>query len=543
MALTVTQKPLEEISRTLSEKTPIGSALKSAEWAKLPLQLRESGFFAARIESARAVSEAQSGLQKILNLSRDPNGAIAMDRSKFIAEMQKTANALGLRNADKRGSVQDFGSERRLQLIFEQQIGQAQSKAYYLSGQDPDILDAWPAQELVRLHAVKVPRDWPERWSAAGGKMFGGRMIALKTDPIWQAISRFGRPFPPFDYNSGMGLEEIDREEAESLGLISPGEKIEPSVGKYEEELKASVKGLSPEMQSALESSFGKQIAIVGDEARWIASAPPPPLPPVPDPVPVPVPPVAPDPDLTAAIKAATSIDEAKLSMQTLDTAARTIEAAMTAERAKGLARDWDVYNKLAAQVATLTEKSREAISIPEAERNAVTTMANPGKSVKKVFTEGSAVVSRFVHPDLVPQGISVVTKRGRAFYRSSTKAIHVNGAGGFSTVAHEITHDIEYSHPEISAKTKAFLQSRSDGKAPERLRKLTGNPGYRSDEIAYEDEWAKKGGSVYSGKVYPGKPTEILTMGIERLNQSPLAFFREDPEYFNFVVQTLRKW
>jgi hypothetical protein len=38
----------------------------------------------------------------------------------------------------------------------------------------------------------------------AGGQIFGGRMIALKSDPIWTAISAFGTPYPPFDYNSGM---------------------------------------------------------------------------------------------------------------------------------------------------------------------------------------------------------------------------------------------------------------------------------------------------------------------------------------------------
>jgi hypothetical protein len=278
MALTLTQKPLAEVSAGLSRKTPIGSKLGTAEWATMPGYLRDSAFFSAKVESVRALADAQRGLQQILDQARAAHGGLAMDRGKWIAQMQQLAGQLGLRNAnpDKRGGLEDFGSERRLKLIAQQQIAQAQNRAYYLSGQDPDVLDAWPAQELVRVAARKVPRDWTRRWAAAGGKFFGGRMIALKTDPIWTRISRFGKPYPPFDFNSGMGLEEIDREEAESLGLIKPGEKIEPSVQREQDEARASVKGLDGEQTAALLKSlradFGDQVALDGDLIQWRGS-------------------------------------------------------------------------------------------------------------------------------------------------------------------------------------------------------------------------------------------------------------------------------
>lgn len=50
-------------------------------------------------------------------------------------------------------------------------------------------------------------------------------MIALRDDPVWRKISRFGSPTPPFDFNSGMGLSEISITEAERLGVIKPGER------------------------------------------------------------------------------------------------------------------------------------------------------------------------------------------------------------------------------------------------------------------------------------------------------------------------------
>lgn len=45
-------------------------------------------------------------------------------------------------------------------------------------------------------------------------------MVALKTDGIWKAINRFGTPWPPFDFQSGMGLVEIERSEADALRLL-----------------------------------------------------------------------------------------------------------------------------------------------------------------------------------------------------------------------------------------------------------------------------------------------------------------------------------
>lgn len=282
MAVRIQQKPLAEIASSVSAKTPIGSMLRSREWSEIvPRQLREEAFFSATVESVRALAAAQRGLNQILTMARDDKGALAMDRSKWIAELQTLANRLGLRNPDesKRGGLQDFGSERRLALIYEQQISAARNKAYYLSGQDPDILDAWPAQELIRIRDAVQPRDWQRRWVDAGGELYaGGRMIALKTDPIWVAISRFGRPYPPFDYNSGMGLEEIDREEAEALGLIQPGERIEPV--SHEDELARELKQADdPKWRAVMTAVFGQQIQFDKGKIRWKRTGAKPPAP------------------------------------------------------------------------------------------------------------------------------------------------------------------------------------------------------------------------------------------------------------------------
>lgn len=119
---------------------------------------------------------------------------------------------------------------------------------------DPEAVNEWPAWELMRMFDRDVPRgfrrgpkgtlipvpndDWPARWEAAGGTLLpGGRMVALKSSPIWQSLGdgeggyddTLGNPFPPFAFNSGFMTVEIDRAEAEALGLIAPGQRAQPA--------------------------------------------------------------------------------------------------------------------------------------------------------------------------------------------------------------------------------------------------------------------------------------------------------------------------
>ena len=108
--------------------------------------------------------------------------------------------------------------------------------------------------------------------------------------------------------------------------------------------------------------------------------------------------------------------------------------------------------------------------------------------------------------------------------------------------MAHETTHATEQQNPEVLAAAKAFLARRTRGETPQLLSKLTGNPNFRPHELALKDRFAELGGSHYCGKVDPDC-TEILTEGIVRLHLDPYNFWRQDEDYFFFVVKTLRKW
>jgi hypothetical protein len=266
--------PLPEAVGQLSAKTPVGSVLRSAQWAEMPLALRQRAQFSAAVEDLRWLANVQDKLNKAISLQRErlANGNEAfVDRSSFIADMRKLADTFDLPQADPQlvGSLQDIRSSARLGMIFDIQTGQANGYAQWKMDQDPDVLDAFPAQELVRMANRRVPRRWRDRWIAEGGKIFGGRMIALKTDRIWRGISRFRTPWPPFDFRSGMGVEDVSQDEAETLGLLKPDEEVLPIIEDFNAELKASVRDLPPDFQDSVKNLFGDQVRIANGEAAW----------------------------------------------------------------------------------------------------------------------------------------------------------------------------------------------------------------------------------------------------------------------------------
>ena len=90
----------------------------------------------------------------------------------------------------------------------------------FVQGIDPEMLDAYPARELIKARNGAEPYDWKVRWTESGGQLHNGRMIALKSDPVWLKISDLGHPHPPFAFGSGMDMIDVSRVDAVELRLI-----------------------------------------------------------------------------------------------------------------------------------------------------------------------------------------------------------------------------------------------------------------------------------------------------------------------------------
>lgn len=276
--------PLTDILARLDAKTPIGSALRTKEWEMMPQELRDSAFFSASVTEVQFLAAQQKAIREMIDRAKAVNeegeSFWKMDRARFLRDLRVLGESIGIPHPTgrvdgdgiariKEADITDPLSIARLKLVVNTQLEMAYSEGQYRTGLDPDILNEWPALELVRISPRRVPRDWETRWTEAGGTLHEGRMIALKTSPIWRAISRFNKPHPPFDFNSGMGVEEIDRDTAEALGLISQGERIVADTAALQTPREASLANVPKILREALQQVFGKQLKIDGDVVSW----------------------------------------------------------------------------------------------------------------------------------------------------------------------------------------------------------------------------------------------------------------------------------
>lgn len=207
----------------------IGSIINPEQVTRLPKD---------ELERAAAV-RGVPGLTKEVTTGFDP--ASARVAIKQILRDNRYSPA-----SDVRGTIKDLSSDARVNLVVKTNVELAHGAGRFIQeNSDADVVDLWPALELVRYESRAKPRDWESRWriaAAASGdtdalRMLddNGRMVARKDSPVWDSLGDselfddgLDNPFPPFAYNSGMWTEEVSRDEAIELGLINEGDKVEP---------------------------------------------------------------------------------------------------------------------------------------------------------------------------------------------------------------------------------------------------------------------------------------------------------------------------
>ena len=277
--------PFQDALKKHAGKTIRAVDLSSAEWISLPAAFRDRSLFSARTANAWYVQQLKDTIASMLNpqtVDRDGRPVTdGLDLASARLQLKDALRAISYAPAPGEiGTIKDLSSDPRLNLILRQNTNSAQGYGWHAQGQDPDLLDQWPAQELYRAEDRKEPRNWTVRWNGARGKLGAStaaldarvRMVAPKNDPIWRELSAFGVPWPPFDFNSGMDVRDISRAEAEQLGVIQAGQKIEPDSGDLNDGMQSSAAGLDQEFLDRITREFGGEISVDGDTIRWTPS-------------------------------------------------------------------------------------------------------------------------------------------------------------------------------------------------------------------------------------------------------------------------------
>ncbi|MCC5790960.1 MAG: hypothetical protein JJT75_15120 [Opitutales bacterium] len=259
--------PFDRAVERMRSRVPVGSRLSSEEWDTVPMALSDRAFFSSTVDDIDLLAEMRSRIDDALSL---PTDRAFQDRSSFTVAMRER---LGAAPGDNR-ALTDITSQRRLELIYDMNVEEAYEYGRHQAGQDPALLDAFPARELIRVAARNEPRPWENIWQAAGGRLYGGRMIARRDDEVWVNISRFGRPYPPFDFGSGMGIQDIERDEAIELGVIWEEEQVAGNPKAYNENLSQGAQNVWKDsaLREQLEDTFGDQVFFDRGRPVWAGS-------------------------------------------------------------------------------------------------------------------------------------------------------------------------------------------------------------------------------------------------------------------------------
>lgn len=529
-------------------KTISPSSLDTQGWSELPLAYRERAFFSAKVENAQFLQRAKNLITQYQSNERDPEhgGMTSQGRSQFINELKEFCYQEGIGRADSNGKLlplndndlKDIRSTRRLGLIYDTQTEQANAYEDWKNGQDDVLLQWYPAQRFIRVRHSAAPR--PIHAANEGA-------VRLKNDTkFWTSMNPdFGVPWGPWGFNSGMGVEDVDRAEALALGLIKDGDILEPDTKNFNENLAASIEDLDPDMSDWLLDSLDGQGSIIDNKIFFKSLENKQNL--IPDTRPLPI---------------ANPSNTAPASLENIDA---KLEKLTQQYRAAS-------NNK---QRLALIKRALASLSYPKSQRGELNLLRDAGLLNIPSIDVAKAAITRLVHPTLIPPHIKILTAEDRRAY-SKNDAIYISPSSSHLTIAHEMMHQIE-RNPKTKTleKSAEFLFSRAriiDGKMelPQSLRRLTGE-NYHPSEYTIEDNFKLRKGEHYAGKLYLNKvmtekadstqwhqevynkmnmrqlkkavsSTEILSSGIERLISNPILFRAQDPEYFNFIIKTLRK-
>jgi hypothetical protein len=225
--------PFTEAVRAAQDRGLLPTNLSSDQIAEWDSELKELSVFSARTNHAGYVQDIKNTVVSIMQ--GEFNEATA--RAKLQEALQsleynpQRGGFPGLSDPNippaEPGTLRDLSSDARTQLVLRTQMRQMANRGYLEQGTTRSALFTFPAWELIRIYPrTKKRDDWPQRFVEAGGQIHSGRMIALKSDPVWANLGNpaffrdgIGTPYPPFAFGSGMGWRQVARAVCEQLGL------------------------------------------------------------------------------------------------------------------------------------------------------------------------------------------------------------------------------------------------------------------------------------------------------------------------------------
>jgi outer membrane biosynthesis protein TonB len=302
--------PSPTAQQFFERKTSVPSSLTTAEWDRVRLQIRERSFFMACVTQAEILDVFRRATARVLS------GEIGEGEARRMIREGLAKNGYAARPGEE-GTIKDLSTLRRQDVVLRTNISMARNWAAYQK--QWAARRAFPAKRMARLMQRREPRDWRARWMEAVRGLADAsaeHMTALLDSPVWERLSRFGAPYAPYDFNSGMGDIAVRRAEAEAIfgkPLVdqwlgetrpAPGTRTSPELIP-ETQPAPSAPGpqpapdqqSAPDQHSAPDQQSAPEVPSAPDPQPTPDTSPTPGPQPAPDPQPQPVPEVRPAPD------------------------------------------------------------------------------------------------------------------------------------------------------------------------------------------------------------------------------------------------------
>lgn len=246
------------------------SEMRTAEWSMVDQWTRERSFYMAGVTRSEVLHEMQ---EMVRQHAEGEAGEYELRQrwEEFLDGIGYTPEP------GTEGSLQDLRSLRRFNVALRTNLALIHEWASKEAALRPGPLRAQPAFELIRLNQPRVPRDWPERWEAAGGEFYAApgtsvaRMIAPKLSPVWPRLGSrelfgdaLGVDYPPFAWGSGKGRVGVGAREVMELGVMTREDilaQLEEAAGRPvhspNEALETRPRVLDPELRERLADDLG----------------------------------------------------------------------------------------------------------------------------------------------------------------------------------------------------------------------------------------------------------------------------------------------
>jgi len=248
-------QPFEQALDSAEVRSILPTAGNSAQLRRLGADVLRRAQFSATVQSV-----------KLLQLEKDVTNAVLsgqMDEATGRLQIKQLLAEMGyVPDPEAMDGIKDLSSDVRTNLVIQTSVDTARGFGWYAEGQDPIVLDAFPAQELYDTAPGddrNRRKDVADRWAQCGGQFAGDEMIALKNDPIWQRLADLpdglGNPYDPLWYNTHWRTRDVDRARATELELIDDNTEILPQSVDLNANLQASPDVRDAELQALAEST------------------------------------------------------------------------------------------------------------------------------------------------------------------------------------------------------------------------------------------------------------------------------------------------